>query len=495
MIIGFAGDEAWFEQHVENSSGHGSPRFQNLREREFSTSEGFSRWENPSGAARTSLGRTRKTKTTAKQRENMRVLVVGSGGREHALVWKIAQSRLCDKIFCAPGNGGISQAAECVDIKADDVAGLLEFARKEKIDFTVVGPEVALAAGIVDEFRKYELNIFGPEKKAAQLEASKVFSKELIAKYGVPTAAFKVFDNADEAKTYIDKIGAPCVVKADGLAAGKGVVVAKTIYEAKAAVDLMMTQKVFGRAGSRVIVEECLQGEEASILVLTDSKEVIPLASSQDHKRIFDNDNGPNTGGMGAYSPAPVVTAVIFKEILDKIIYRTIDGLAKEGIDYRGVLYAGIMLTKDGPKTLEFNVRFGDPETQAILPRLRSDLLEAMLAVSEGTLNKVVKSGGLLWDKRPCVSVVCSSKGYPGDYEKNKEISGLDEAAKIKDVVVFHAGTAVKDGKIMTSGGRVLGVTGLGDTIKEAIEKTYQAVGKIKFSGMHYRKDIGRRAL
>ena len=284
----------------------------------------------------------------------MRILVVGSGGREHALVWKIAQSRLCDKIFCAPGNGGISQQAECIDIKADDVAGLLEFSRKEKIDFTVVGPEASLAAGIVDEFRKYKLKIFGPEKKAAQLEASKVFAKNLMAKYGVPTAAFRVFDDAEEAKKYIEVNGAPCVVKADGLAAGKGVVIAKTREEAKAAVDAMMREKIFGAAGSRVIIEECLEGQEASILVFTDSKEVIPLASSQDHKRIFNNDTGPNTGGMGAYSPAPVVTPELFKEILDKIIYRTINGLASEGIDYKGVLYAGVMLTKNGPKTLDF---------------------------------------------------------------------------------------------------------------------------------------------
>ena len=433
----------------------------------------------------------------------MRILVIGSGGREHALVWKIAQSRLCDKIFCAPGNGGILQQAECIDIKADDVASLLEFARREKIDFTVVGPEAALAAGIVDEFRNYNLRIFGPEKKAAQLEASKIFAKELMAKYNVPTAAFRVFDNAGEAKKYIEAIGSPCVVKADGLTAGKGVIVAKTIDEAKLAVDAMLQEKIFGAAGSRVIIEECLEGQEASILVLADSREVVPLASSQDHKRIFDNDSGPNTGGMGAYSPAPVVTPALFKEILDKIIYRTIDGLAKDGIDYKGVLYAGVMLTKSGPKTLEFNARFGDPETEAILPRVNSDLLEVMLAASEGKLSKVAKSGGLIWDERACVCVVCASKGYPGDYEKEKEISGLDEAAKMKDIVVFHAGTksvpasqrpSVPD-KYLTSGGRVLGVTGLGKTIKEAIERTYQAVGKINFEGMHYRKDIGRRAL
>ncbi len=425
----------------------------------------------------------------------MRILVIGSGGREHALAWKIAQSKLVDKLFCAPGNGGISQQAECVDIRAEDVAGLLEFARSEKIDFTVVGPEIPLSLGIVDEFNKYKLPVFGPNKKAAQLEASKVFAKELMAKNDVPTAAFEIFDNAEEAKKYIEKIGSPCVVKADGLAAGKGVVVAKTVDEAKQAVKQMMQEKVFGDSGNKVIVEECLEGQEASILVFTDSCQVIPLASSQDHKRIFDHDQGPNTGGMGAYSPAPVVTRELFDQVLEKVIYRTITGLAKEGIEYRGVLYAGIMITKDGPKTLEFNVRFGDPETQAILPRMRSDLLETMLACSKRSLSKVVKSGGLSWEDKACVCVVCASGGYPGDYAKGKEIFGLDEAAKMKDVVVFHAGTKKSGNKILTSGGRVLGVTGLGNTIKEAIARTYQAAGKINFEGMHYRRDIGAKAL
>ncbi len=425
----------------------------------------------------------------------MRILVIGSGGREHALVWKLAQSKFADKIFCAPGNGGIAKLAECVDIKADDITALIDFAKKEGIDFTVVGPEAPLSLGIADEFTKNNLKIFGPSKKASQLESSKIFSKQLMAKYNVPTASFKVFDDILEAEKYIEKIGAPCVIKADGLAAGKGVVVAATVDEAKKAVRDMMGERIFGDAGKRIIVEDCLEGQEASILVFTDSKEVIPLASSQDHKRIFDGDKGPNTGGMGAYSPAPVVTEALFKEILEKIIYRTIDGLAKEGIEYRGVMYAGVMLTKDGPKTLEFNVRFGDPETEAILPRIKSDLLEVMLAVSNGSLSKVVKSGGIKWDNRACVCVVAAAGGYPGLYDKDKEISGLEEADKLKDVVVFHAGTKAKDGKCFTSGGRVLGVTGLGDTIKEAIGKTYEAVGKINFEGMQYRRDIGYRAV
>ncbi len=423
----------------------------------------------------------------------MRVLVIGSGGREHALVWKIAQSKLVDKIFCAPGNGGISEIAECIDIKADDIKGLLDFARKEKIDFTVVGPEAPLSQGIVDEFKNYKLKIFGSNKKAAQLEASKVFAKELMLKYNVPTAKCQIFDNADAARKYIEKIGAPCVVKADGLAQGKGVIVAASVDEAKQAVTAMMQEKIFGAAGSKVIVEECLEGEEASILVITDSREVIALASSQDHKRIFDGDKGPNTGGMGAYSPAPVVTAPLFKEILEKIVYRTIDGLAKDGINYQGVLYAGVMLTKDGPKTLEFNVRFGDPETEAILPRLKSDLVEIMLATSEQKLNRLRT---LDWDNRACVCVVCASGGYPGDYEKGKEIFGLEEAKTMEDIMVLHSGTQrTQERKIVTNGGRVLGVTGLGNTIKEAIDKTYQAVEKIHFEGMQYRKDIGRRAL
>jgi len=760
----------------------------------------------------------------------MQILIIGSGGREHALVWKIAQSKLVDKVFCAPGNGGISQLAEIIDIKADDIFGLLEFAKKEKIDLTVVGPEAALSLGIVDEFQKAGLKIFGPSKKAANLEASKIFAKELMAKYKVPTAEFKVFDNPDSAKKYIEKISAPCVIKADGLAAGKGVIVARTLDEVNNAIKLIMQDKVFGEAGNKIVVEECLEGQEASILVITDSKEVVTLASAQDHKRVFDNDKGPNcysqdteiltsdswkrfdklrrrdkvavydpktkeinfeipqkrywrkyngpmvqfkhrnidllvtpnhkmllqqkyrnkkvyvreageyksenyifqsgiwkgavqdffvlpehdykfnrkikelrinfvdwarflgiylsegyvsknekrvyiaqvkksrhlakikkilqrlpfnvsyeeknnkfrinsvqlvkylekfgtshnkyipdyirnsdkkiilsflesfnlgdgdihhgkmrfcssskrliddlqemiikigcsgvitvdkrktmvnpinrkiykaspiysieikkrtktcirknhfktiyykgkvgcvtvstgfvvvrrnnrvsisgnTGGMGAYSPAPIVTTELLKEIMEKIIYRTIDGLVKEGIDYRGVLYAGVMLTKDGPKTLEFNVRFGDPETEAILPRLKSDLVEVMLATCEGKLSKIRT---LEWDNRACVCVVCAAGGYPGNYAKDKEINGFDKISKTEDVVIFHAGTKKVGDKILTSGGRVLAVTGLGATIKDAINKTYAAVEKINFEGMHYRRDIGKKAL
>ncbi len=432
----------------------------------------------------------------------MKILILGSGGREHALAWKIAQSKLADKIFCAPGNGGISQNAECLDLKADDIPAIVDFVRSQKIDFTVVGPEAPLAAGIADEFAKYKLNIFAPKRSAAQLEASKIFAKQLMAKYKVPTAGFQVFDNLDKANQFIEKMGAPCVVKADGLAQGKGVVVAKTVDEAKQAAASMLQGKIFGEAGAKIIVEDCLEGQEASILVFTDSKQVIPLASSQDHKRVFDNDEGPNTGGMGAYSPAPVVSEAVFKQVIDEIIYRAIGGMAKEGIDYRGVLYAGVMLTKEGPKALEFNVRFGDPETQAVLPRLKSDLLEVMLATSSGNLTKFFRLGGLSWDSRPCVCVVCAAEGYPGNYSRGKQIFGLDEAAKLKDTMVFHAGTKLQKPEtssqkpgFFTNGGRVLGVTGLGSTIEDAVNKTYAAVNKINFEGIHFRKDIGARAL
>jgi len=431
----------------------------------------------------------------------MRVLVVGSGAREHALVWKISQSPLVDKIFCAPGNGGTVALSESLHISGSDIGGLVHFARNEKIDLTIVGPEAPLVDGIYDEFSRHRVKLFGPSAKAAQLEASKVFAKNLMAACNVPTADFKVFDNPFEAKKYIETIGGSCVVKADGLAAGKGVVVAETVNEAKEAVRLMMEERVFGDAGAKVVIEERLEGQEASILVLTDSKQVVPLVSSQDHKRIFDADTGPNTGGMGAYSPAPIVTPEIFNEILEKIIYRTINGLTKQGIMYQGILYAGVMLTKAGPKALEFNVRFGDPETQAILPRLESDLFEVMLATATGALTKYSSYGNLQWDKRACVCVVCASGGYPGSYKKDKEIFGLDEANHMDDIIVFHAGTkrmvdavSARE-KFFTSGGRVLGVTGLGATIEDAITKTYRAVEKIGFDGMHYRRDIGKKAL
>lgn len=421
----------------------------------------------------------------------MKILVIGSGGREHSLVWKIKQSPKVKQIFVAPGNSGTATIADSVDIKADDIPGLINFAEKEKIDLTVVGPEIPLVTGIVDEFEKRNLKIFGPNKLAAKIEGSKAYTKKLMDSLGVPTAKFGIFTDLNEANSFIAKIGAPLVVKADGLAAGKGVIICKTIDDAKSAIDRIMAKKEFGTAGEKVIIEECLEGEEVSIIVLSDGENILPLASSQDHKRIFDNDEGPNTGGMGAYSPAPVAEGKVFKEVMKTVIYPVIEDLRKKGQPYKGVLYAGIMITDKGPYVLEFNVRFGDPETQAILPRLKSDLVDLMESSIEGTLS----GAKLEWDSRACVCVVASSGGYPGKYEKGKPITGLKEASSLEDVVVFHAGTKSENNNFFTNGGRVLGITALGKDIEDAISRTYKAVEKIHFDGMHYRKDIGRRAL
>lgn len=421
----------------------------------------------------------------------MRVLVIGSGGREHALVWKIAQSQYVKQIFVAPGNAGIADIAKCVDIAADDIEGLVNFAKSNRITLTVAGPEVPLVKGIVDEFEKVHLRIFGPTALAARLEASKVFAKEIMIKAEVPTADCEIFVDSQLAKDYIKTINMPVVIKADGLAQGKGVIIAKTQEEAIAAITSIMEEKIFGDSGKQVIIEDCLVGEEASILVLCDGENIIPLASSQDHKRIFDNDEGPNTGGMGAYSPAPVVTDKLMKEILNKVIKPVVLEMSKIGCPYKGVLYAGLMMTQEGPKVLEFNVRFGDPETQVILPRLNTDLIEVIQAVIEEKLNKIKLS----WTKDSCVCVVASSGGYPGKYQKDKEILGLDELKDKDGIVVFHAGTKLAEGKVLTNGGRILGVTALGGNIETAIKNTYQAVDKIKFEGMHFRKDIGARAL
>ncbi len=420
----------------------------------------------------------------------MKVLVVGSGGREHAIVWKVAQNPYVEKIYCAPGNPGIGQLAECVNIKPTDVKKLADFAEEKGINLTIVGPEAPLVKGIVDEFEKRGLRIFGPSKDAARLEGSKVFAKEMMKKWGVPTADFKVFDNPEEAKAYIREKGAPIVVKADGLAAGKGVTVAKTVEEALEAIDKIMVEKVFGDAGNRVVIEECLEGEEASYLVVTDGENFIPLATAQDHKAVFDGDRGPNTGGMGAYSPAPVLSEEMEKEVQEKVIKPILKGMKEEGYPFKGILYAGLMVTKDGVKVLEFNVRFGDPEAQVILRRLKTDLVEVCTSVING---KLVEN--LDWIPETSICVVLASKGYPGKYEKGKEITGIEEAEKLDSVVVFHAGTAVKDGKLVTNGGRVLNVTALGKDIVEARENVYKAVEKIHFDGMHYRKDIGKKAL
>lgn len=436
----------------------------------------------------------------------MKILVIGSGGREHALVWKIARSCGVSKIFCAPGNGGISHLAECVDIKSDDLNRIFAFVKEKKIDLTVVGPEAPLVTGIVDKFEGAGLKIFGPARAAARLEESKSFAKEIMKDCGVPTADFEVCRSMAEVRAGLGRLRPPVVVKADGLAQGKGVVICATHEEALKAAGAMLEDKIFGRSGEVVLLEERLEGEEASILVLTDGRTCVPLAPSQDHKRVFDGDEGPNTGGMGAYSPAPVVTEPILTEVMGKIVEPVVRGMSAKGSPYRGILYAGIMVTKEGPKVLEFNVRFGDPETQAVLMRLDSDLVEAMLwTVSDGAQQRPQ----MKWSKSASVCVVVSSGGYPGPYEKGKEIFGLDDAEKSRDVMVFHAGTQKissvplpasffllpsEQVRYVTDGGRVLGVAALGATVAEAAEKVYRAVSRIHFDGMHYRRDIGRRA-
>jgi len=421
----------------------------------------------------------------------MKVLVVGGGGREHALVWKISQSPKVSKIYCAPGNAGISEQAELVSIKADDLQGLLAFAIKEKIDLTVVGPEDPLTRGIVDLFESRGLRIFGPSQKAAEIEGSKAFAKEMMKKYQIPTASYEIFDDPEKAIAYIHQKGVPVVVKADGLAAGKGVMVCRSIEEAIRSILRIMVQRFFGEAGRRVVIEEYLEGEEASYIVFTDGETILPLASSQDHKAVFDGDQGPNTGGMGAYSPAPVVTEEVHKRIIDEILRPLIYGMRKDGRPYRGVVYAGLMIERGQPKVLEFNARFGDPETQPVLMRMKGDIVPILEACIDGQLSRFEME----WDPRPAVCVVMASKGYPGDYEKGKKIEGLEEVSRMKDIFVFHAGTARKNGEIVTNGGRVLGVTGLGDSIPEAIERTYQAVRRIRWEGVHYRTDIGKKAL
>ncbi|WP_243370911.1 phosphoribosylamine--glycine ligase [Geotalea sp. SG265] len=421
----------------------------------------------------------------------MKILVIGSGGREHALVWKIAQSPLVEKVYCAPGNPGIGTIAENVPIKVEDLTGLLAFARKESIDLTVVGPELPLSLGVVDLFEEYGLKIFGARKNAAIIEASKAFSKDLMKKYHVPTAAYEVFTEVGPAVDFIDKIGIPIVIKADGLAAGKGVIIAGTRDEAVAAVTDMLSGNAFGTAGSRVVIEEFLKGEEASFLAFTDGKNIIPLASAQDHKAVYDGDTGPNTGGMGAYSPAPVVTPSIHEKAMEEVMRRTVDGMAAEGRPYRGVLYAGLMIDGENVKTLEFNARFGDPECQPLLMRMKSDIVPVLMAVADKDISKVQ----IEWHDQAAVCVVMAAQGYPGDYAKGDTIAGLDEAAKVDDLYVFHAGTSRTEGSFVTSGGRVLGVTALGTTVKDAIDRAYRGVALISWPGAHYRLDIGKKAI
>jgi len=421
----------------------------------------------------------------------MKILVIGSGGREHALVWKLRQSPRVRKIYCAPGNAGIGELAELVALAPDDLPGLLRFAIQEKIDLTVVGPEVSLSLGIVDQFTMQGLRILGPVQQAAQLEVSKAFAKQLMQEQGVPTAAFATFTDPVAARHYVAQVGAPIVVKADGLAAGKGVLICHTVQDAQRAVDELMRGRVFGTAGDRVVIEEFLEGEEASFLAFTDGTTVLPLASAQDHKRIFDDDQGPNTGGMGAYSPAPVVTPALSERIVSEIMLPTIQGLKRRGITYKGILYAGLMIRGTNVKVVEFNARFGDPECQPLMMRLQSDLVEVMDAAIDERLADV----SLTWNPDPAVCVVLTAGGYPGHYETGKPIAGLDTLRQWRDGVVFHAGTGKIDGQIVTKGGRVLGVTATGKDIRAAITTTYQAVAKISWHGMHYRRDIGQRAL
>ncbi|CUH96322.1 Phosphoribosylamine-glycine ligase [Propionispora sp. 2/2-37] len=420
----------------------------------------------------------------------MRILVIGSGGREHALVWKLKMSPRVEKIYAIPGNPGISQLAECISMNMEDNRALADFAQKHGVNLTVVGPEAPLANGIVDYFHKQGLTVFGPTQAAAELEGSKSFAKGLMQKYNIPTARFAVFNNPDEAAFYIQKQGAPIVVKADGLAAGKGVIVAMTVEEALQAVDTIMREQAFGTAGSQIVIEEFLSGEEASLLAFTDGKTVVPMVAAQDHKRIFDGDQGPNTGGMGAYAPAPVVTAVMKEKIVHEILQPAVDAMRAEGRLYRGCLYAGLMITAEGPKVIEFNARFGDPETQVVLPLLESDLVDIMEACTSGTLSENMVS----WRQEAAVCVVMAAGGYPGNYAKHDPISGL-EAAKQQGAYVFHAGTAAVKDAVVTNGGRVLGVTATAGTIAAAVTKTYEAVRCIGFNGMQFRTDIAHRAM
>ncbi len=421
----------------------------------------------------------------------MKVLVIGSGGREHALVWKITQSPKVSQIYCAPGNTGISKLAQCINIDVNNIEKLVDFAQEEKIDLTIVGPELPLSNGIVNEFNRKGLRIFGPSKKATEIESSKVFSKYLMKKYNIPTANYQVFQNSEKAFDYIKQQAFPLVIKADGLAAGKGVFIVENLVQARDALDALMDEKQFGEAGRQVIIEEFLEGEEVSILAFCDGKTVVPMVSSQDHKKIFDNDRGPNTGGMGAYSPVPFYPNEFKKKVLEEILKPTVEGLRSEGREYKGVLYAGLILTKQGPKVLEFNARFGDPETQVILPRLKTDLIDIFNAVIEQTLHKI----NIEWKDNAAVCVVMASGGYPGKYHKGKVISGLERLEKMKDIIVFHAGTKLQDDKIITSGGRVLGITAWDETISKAKERAYKGVKEIYFEDMYYRKDIASKAI
>ncbi len=421
----------------------------------------------------------------------MKVLVVGGGGREHALCWKISQSPLVTTLYCAPGNPGIAKNAKCVDIKTHDIDGFVRFAKSNEIDLTVVGPEFPLSLGIVDSFNDEGLHIFGPTKAAAEIETSKAFSKNLMKKYDIPTAFFSAFSDYEEAVEWVREVKPPLVIKADGLAAGKGVFVCHTEKEAIQALDDVMQKKIFGDSGDQVVIEEFLRGEEASFFAVTDGVNVVPLEASQDHKPLLDGDQGPNTGGMGAYTPAPVVTPKIAELAMSKIMLPTVKAMREEGREYKGVLYAGLMIEDGNPKVLEFNCRFGDPETQPLMMRLKSDIVPILRAVA----GKGISRETVEWKDEAAVCVVMASKGYPGDYKKGAPIGGLDELRDMDGVVAFHSGTALEGGQIITDGGRVLGVTALGENIQDAIRLAYKAVGKIDCEQLCYRTDIGRKAL
>ncbi|MEI6970811.1 MAG: phosphoribosylamine--glycine ligase [bacterium] len=421
----------------------------------------------------------------------MKILVIGGGGREHALVWKLARDSCKPVVFCAPGNAGTAMIAENVPIQAESVKGLVGWVKRNKPDLTVVGPEAPLCDGLVDYLNAAGFRVFGPTRAAAQIEGSKVFSKDVMDAAGVPTARSAVFSRAGKALEYVRSVGAPIVIKADGLAAGKGVAVCATVEAAERAIRETMETKAFGDAGKRVVVEEFLEGEEASILALVDGKHVVMLASAQDHKRVGDNDTGPNTGGMGAYSPAPVVKDKMWPVIKEEVFNRTLAELRKRKIEYKGVLYAGLMIAPGGLKVLEFNCRFGDPETQVILPRMKSDLVPVLEACIDGTL----KDSLIKWRSEAAVCVVMASEGYPGAYPKGRLITGLRQAGALKDTVVFHSGTKLVSGRPETAGGRVVGVTALGKSVSQAVAQAYRAVQRVEFQGAHYRKDIGARAL
>jgi len=420
----------------------------------------------------------------------MNILILGSGGREHALAWKMAASPLTDKLYCAPGNAGIAQEAECVPLDIGDHAAVIAFCKEKKVDFVVVGPEVPLCAGIVDDLEGAGIKAFGPTKWAARLEGSKGFTKDLCKANNIPTAAYERFKSAGPAKDYVRKTGAPIVVKADGLAAGKGVVVAETVQEAEAAIDMMFGGGL-GAPAWEIVIEECLVGEEASFFALCDGETAIQLASAQDHKRVGDGDKGPNTGGMGAYSPAPIMTEAMNKRVMDEIIYPTVRALARAGAPYKGVFFAGLMITKDGPKLIEYNVRFGDPECQVLMLRMMSDLVPALLAARDGQL----KNFDLRWYPDAALTVVMAAKGYPGAYDKGSVIEGLDAAAQVEGAEIFHAGTKSDGTKILANGGRVLNICARGKTVREAQARAYQAVDRIKWPDGFCRRDIGWRAI